>query len=190
MWYSIAGIVPPRVGNAHPTGHFGYAMYECEDGYIVTSVSVNRVEKLVDVLQLHELLPLPEPDHPRFREQMTEVVEVFARWASERTVAAACEVLTRAEVPNAPVQDLAQLWDDEQLRARGMFLEYDYDDLGAIRTVGSPFHLSDSPRELRRVPPGAGQDNEDVLVDVLGYDAARVSELVEEGVLWGWEPGG
>jgi crotonobetainyl-CoA:carnitine CoA-transferase CaiB-like acyl-CoA transferase len=187
MWYSIAGVVPPRVGNAHPTGHFGYAMYECTDGYIVTSVSVSRVGKVVEhVLQLTELLPLPEPEDPTFRVQMTAVVRALAEWAAERTVEEACAVLTRAAVPNAPVHDLAELWDDEQLIARGMFLEYEYGDLGTIRTIGSPFHLSDSPREVRRLPPGAGQHNEDVLINLLGYDETRVAELTEGGVLWDW----
>lgn len=187
LWYSIAGTVPPRVGNGHPTGHFGYALYECKDGYLATSVSVVRVRKLVDVLELSEVLPLPEPDDPMFRGQMAKVVEVFTAWARERTVEEACEALSHAGVPNAPVQTMAQLWDDEQLRARGMFIEYDYDDLGRIRTLNSPLHLSDSPRELRHTPPTAGEHNDEVLRDLLGYDTERVAALVEDGVLWDWD---
>ena len=187
LWHSIAGAVPPRVGNGHPTGHFGYALYECRDGYLATSVSVVRVRKLVDVLDLSELLPLPEPDEPTFRTTMTKVVEVFTTWARERTVADACATLSRAGVPNAPVQTMAQLWDDEQLRARGMILEYEYDDLGRIRTFDSPLHLSGSPRELRHVPPSAGEHNDEVLREVLGYEGDRVAELIEGGVLWDWD---
>ena len=189
MWASIAGVVPPRVGNAHPTGHFGYAMYECRDGHIATSVSVTRVVDLVERV-LPELLPLPAPEDPGFRAHMTKVVDAFGAWAKERTVDEACKVLTDAQVPHAPVRDVAEIWSDEQLQARDMFLEYEYDDLGTIKTIGTPLRLSDSPSELRHVPPGAGEHNEEVLKDLLGYDPGRVSELIENGVLWGWEPAG
>jgi crotonobetainyl-CoA:carnitine CoA-transferase CaiB-like acyl-CoA transferase len=186
MWYSVAGIVPHRAGNNHLAGHVGYAMLECKDSYIVITSGGSRLGQLVeDVLQMPELLPLPEPDGPQFRSHMVRVSQAIATWASERTADEACRAFSEARIPNAPVQNLAQLWDDEQLQARGLFLEYEYGELGSVKSIGSPLHLSESPREVRHTPPAAGQHNEEVLTEVLGYDGDRVAELVAAGVLWG-----
>jgi crotonobetainyl-CoA:carnitine CoA-transferase CaiB-like acyl-CoA transferase len=88
-------------------------------------------------------------------------------------------------VPNEPVRDVAELWSDRQLQARGTFLEYEHFALGPIRTIGSPIHMSGSPVEVRYPPPQAGEHNDEVLRDLLSYDEGQIAELVENGTLWG-----
>jgi crotonobetainyl-CoA:carnitine CoA-transferase CaiB-like acyl-CoA transferase len=82
------------------------------------------------------------------------------------------------------VRTLAEVWSDPQLEARGAFLECE-SWLGPIRIVGSPIHLSRSPVEVRRAPPEAGAHNDEILRVELGYDDARITGLIEDGVLWG-----
>jgi crotonobetainyl-CoA:carnitine CoA-transferase CaiB-like acyl-CoA transferase len=64
-------------------------------------------------------------------------------------------------------------------------VEHEESWLGPIRTVGSPIHLSGSPMEVRHAPPAAGEHNEQILRDELGYDDDRIATLVATGVLWG-----
>ena len=92
---------------------------------------------------------------------------------------------TVAQRPNEPVRTLAEVWDDSQLEARDMFLDYEQSWLGPIRTVGSPLHLSGSPMEVRHAPPAAGEHNEEILREELGYDDERITALIVDGVMWG-----
>ena len=57
--------------------------------------------------------------------------------------------------------------------------------VGRIRTVGNPIHMSRSAIEVRHAPPAAGEHNDEILRDELGYDDGRIAALVEDGVLWG-----
>jgi CoA:oxalate CoA-transferase len=189
LWHTVADITPTRVGNRHPSGHLGYATYECTDGFIATSVHERRLGDLIPrVLRRPELLPVPDPEEPSFRPHMTRVVAAFAEWASERTVDEVCDALTEIQMPVAPVRNLAEIWDDEQLEARGMFVEYEYANLGKFKAIGNPIHLSGSPSSVLRSPPEVGEHNEQVLRDVLGYDEHALADLVERGVLWDWDP--
>ena len=113
------------------------------------------------------------------------MTDALTAWTTARTVAHAHAELRAARIPSEPVRDMAALWDDRQLEARGMFLEYTYGGLGPIRTIGSPIHLSASPVEVRRVPPGAGEHNDEVLGGLCGYGEDRLAELTAAGVLWG-----
>ncbi len=188
MWYSIAGILPGRVGNRHPAIPAAYAAYECRDGYIVISSGSGRwLPALAEqVLQMPELLPVPESHEDRYRADMARIDKAIADWARARSVREATATLVDAGVPNEPVRNLAEVWTDQQLDARGMLIEYEYRELGSIRTIGSPLHLSESPVEVRHVPPAAGEHNEEVLAEILGYDAERIDTLMTLDVLWGW----
>ncbi len=51
---------------------------------------------------------------------------------------------------------------------------------GVGKTLGLPIYLSNTPAALDRPAPTAGQDSRDVLSEVLGYPAARVTALAAE----------
>jgi len=45
--------------------------------------------------------------------------------------------------------------------------------------------MSGSPVRVRHAPPAAGEHNEEILRDELGYDEERVTALIVDGALWG-----
>lgn len=55
--------------------------------------------------------------------------------------------------------------------------------LGKVPVVGNPLQLSDSPLIDVRMAPQLGQDTDDVLAEVGGYDAERISDLRASGVV-------
>ena len=165
MWNSIANLMPHRAGNKHLVGQVAYSSYACRDGYIVIATgSGDRLASLVkQVLKQPELLPLPESHDPAFHHGVELINAAVATWAEARSTAEASALLSAARVPNEPVRDMGEIWADSQLESRGALLEYEYEELGAIKTVGSPMHLSESPETFRRVPPGPGAHNDEVL---------------------------
>ncbi|MBW8824875.1 MAG: CoA transferase [Acidobacteria bacterium] len=186
LWHSVAGAMPPRSGNAHPAGMPGYGLFPCRDGQIVIAATADRAGTLIaDVLGEPDLFPLPGRDDPGRPAHLATVTEKIVAWTRGRTVAEAHSALRAARIPSEPVRDMETIWSDEQLDARGMFLEYEYRGFGQIKTMGSPLHLSESPVEVRHTPPEPGEHNNEILTELCGYDEQRVIELIETGVLWG-----
>ncbi len=84
-------------------------------------------------------------------------------------------------IPAAPVNSLEAALDDAQVAARGMVIEADHDRFGKLRQVGSPFRTSGVHDDVRRAP-ALGEHTEEVLRDLLGYSAAEIASLRDEGV--------
>ena len=54
---------------------------------------------------------------------------------------------------------------------------------GAIRQLGVPLKLSDTPGSVRTPPPTLGQHTQEILSSDLGYDAAEIERLTGENVV-------
>jgi formyl-CoA transferase len=72
------------------------------------------------------------------------------------------------------------LANDEHVRGREMWVELDHPQRGKWFNVGMPIKLSASPAVIKRSPL-LGEHTEDVLKNVLGYDAAKVEQLKSAG---------
>jgi len=86
-------------------------------------------------------------------------------------------------VPCGPINDLAHVFEDPQVLARGMKIEADHPTAGRIPLVANPIRLSQTPVEYRNAPPTLGQHTAEVLADLLGYDAAGIAALHERKVI-------
>jgi formyl-CoA transferase len=178
LWSSIAGQVPQRSGNFHPMRLPGYSLYECKDGFIALGAVGPSMTRLLERMGRSDLdLDPAESDVALRRERGDATVAAISVWLCERTRDEAREELDASRVPNEPVRDNAEIWDDPQLRARGMFVDYDYEPLGRFAAIGSPIHLSSTPVAYRRSPPLPGEHTREVLTELLGYDAARLRAL-------------
>ncbi|MNJ75901.1 Formyl-coenzyme A transferase [compost metagenome] len=86
-------------------------------------------------------------------------------------------------MPCGPINDLAQMFQDPQVVARGLAVSIAHPLAGSVPQVASPIRLSETPVEYRRAPPLLGEHTEAVLSDVLGLDAEAVHRLRSAGVL-------
>jgi crotonobetainyl-CoA:carnitine CoA-transferase CaiB-like acyl-CoA transferase len=186
LWQSIAGVTPKRTGNFHPAGLPGYSVFATRDGHLVigaVGASFTRLLTYHGRADLAEGLA-PAGDEER-RRWFDEVVEIISTWTEAHTRDELTPELDALLVPNEPVRTLAEVWDDPQLEARGAFIEHEQSWLGPIRTIGTPIHMSESPLQVRHAPPAAGEHNDEILREELGYDDERITGLVVDGVLWG-----
>jgi formyl-CoA transferase len=191
LWYSIGGIVTRRNGHFHPIKHPGYSMYACSDGYVVLgAVGPSWLRLLRDVMARPDLLEMPDVTNPdEYNAHASRMVEEVAAWMGPRGRDDVAALLDEHRVPNEPVRDLAEIWDDPQLEARDMFWEYEYAPLGQIKTIGSPIHMSRTPPGFRMPPPQCGEHNSEILAEVLHYEEERIAELAVSGVLEGYAGG-
>jgi crotonobetainyl-CoA:carnitine CoA-transferase CaiB-like acyl-CoA transferase len=87
------------------------------------------------------------------------------------------EQLNKAGVPCGSVRDLKEVFTDPQLDARQMIAQAEHATLGAIRLLGLPIKLSQTPGSIRTAPPTLGQHTDAVLQKDLGLSAAEISAL-------------
>ncbi|MDG6404376.1 CoA transferase, partial [Pseudomonas quasicaspiana] len=102
------------------------------------------------------------------------VFKTTAQWVSE---------LEAAGVPCGPINDLAQVFDDPHVRARGLVTSLPHALAGSVPQVASPIRLSATPVEYRHAPPLLGEHTCEVLERVLGLPTAEVARLRQGGVL-------
>ena len=81
------------------------------------------------------------------------------------------------------LNDLARVFEDAQVIARGMKIEVEHATAGAIPLVANPIRLSASPVAYRRAPPTLGQHTREVLAEELGCDAGRIDRLAASRVI-------
>jgi crotonobetainyl-CoA:carnitine CoA-transferase CaiB-like acyl-CoA transferase len=179
LWASVAGEVAQRGGNFHPTRTLpGFSLFPCADGHqAIVGVGPNFA-KLCTLIGRPDLATIPPGSDSGAREEhFRAATEAIGQWTRSLTRAELGKTLDAEGIHNEPVQDLGEMWSDPQLEARDMFVEYDHAAYGRVRAVGSPLKLSATPVEFRYSPPVPGEHTEEVLRDLLGYDAARIEKL-------------
>ncbi|MAG32630.1 MAG: carnitine dehydratase, partial [Deltaproteobacteria bacterium] len=78
------------------------------------------------------------------------------------------------------VNSVDDLPKDPQVLANDYIVEMDHPDYGPTKMVGVPVGLSETPGSIRTAAPELGQDTELVLMDLLGWDFDRITELREK----------
>ncbi len=153
--YLATGTAPGRMGNAH-MNLTPYEVFDCADGYLIIATGNDRqYQSLCRILGLVELAEDPRflrnKDRLANRTDLSRRVnEVTSQWA-KADLQAACE---KGGVPVGPINDLAEVMADPQVKARGMQIELD-----GVPGVRSPFRFSDAELTLHRPAPKLGEDD-------------------------------
>ncbi|MBX8547167.1 CoA transferase [Pseudomonas cichorii] len=184
MNYLTTGNAPRRLGNAHPN-IVPYQDFPTADGdFILTVGNDSQFRKFAEVAGQAQWA-----DDPRFQTNKlrvthrAELIPLIRQVTVFRTTAQWVEALEVAGVPCGPINDLAQVFADPQVRARGLAIEMPHALGGSVAQVASPIRLSETPVEYRRAPPLLGEHTQEVLQNILGLKAEEVLALREAGVL-------
>lgn len=154
-----------------------YGLFECADGRWLSLGIVHEDhfwQRFCDVAGLDEMAALDFDARLRGADR----IEATLRATFPGRSAADWErALVSADVPAAAVADLAEVLDSPQFRARGIF-----ELIGGRRFVGQPARFSTGPVTPTMAAPGLG-DHADGILSELGYTAAEIDALRQEGVL-------
>ncbi|HEY3685361.1 MAG TPA: CoA transferase [Streptosporangiaceae bacterium] len=182
LMYDKLGVVPGRVGSAHPM-IAPYDAFEAADGWLNIAVGSQKLWHA-----FCGLLGLDIADDARFttnaqrvtnRDDLDALVRPVLR---TRTVAEWQAGLDAAGIPSGPINTLPDLYADPYLEERDMIVRMPHPTLGTYVGTGFPVHASGTPGEVRRVPPTLGQHTAEVLRE-FGYDDAEIDRLAAGGVL-------
>jgi crotonobetainyl-CoA:carnitine CoA-transferase CaiB-like acyl-CoA transferase len=181
--FFATGRPPPRLGNAHPS-IVPYQAFSARDGHLVVAVGND-----VQFARFCEVVELPAlARDPRFAtnaarvEHREALVAALAPPLARRDTAEWIAALEVAGVPCGPINDLAQVFDDPQVRHRGLRVEVPHPRCGTVPVVASPIRLSETPVH-HGAPPLLGEHTREVLVELLGMDDDEVAALRSRGVI-------
>ena len=184
MNYLTTGTSPRRLGNAHPN-IVPYQDFPTADGdFILTVGNDGQFRKFCEVAGLTALA-----DDPRFSTNKArvahrgELIPLIRQATVFKTTAEWIGALEQAGVPCGPINDLAQVFADPQVQARGLRFELPHPLAGSVPQVASPIRLSATPIQHRNAPPLLGEHTEQVLQQWLGLDAGQIAGLRAAGVL-------
>lgn len=184
--YLSSGVVPPRLGNEHPN-IAPYQVFPTADGDVVIACGNQaQWERLCDVIERPEL-----PKDPRFltnAERLAnraELVSVLNPILQAKPKSHWLPLLEKASISCGPINNLQEVFDDEQVRSRGMKLEMPHPALGdkPVSLLASPMKFSGSPVSYRHAPPMLGQHTDQVLSDVLGKSSDEINRLKADGTV-------
>jgi crotonobetainyl-CoA:carnitine CoA-transferase CaiB-like acyl-CoA transferase len=130
-------------------------------------------QELCQALGCEQFVP-----HQNNREMFPEMFDFLRAKFREKTRDAWFEELRRRDICVAPVYDLAEVFADPHVKARGMIAEVAHPEFGVVRQVGVAPKFSDTPGAVRTTAPKRGQHTEDVLREA-GYTDEEIAALRE-----------
>jgi benzylsuccinate CoA-transferase BbsE subunit len=194
--YTWHGIVRSRTGLNHPFSveqppserrQVHSPLYACKDGWIAYSTHPAPLAWSNFVAWLSGYGAEQELGDPRFedpdvrRAEQERISEVLAAFVAQHTAQELYHSAQRLKLLCVPVQTVADLVKDEQLRERGYFVDVEHPELGRTITYpGAPYKLSETPWQLRSRAPLIGEHTFDVLTDWLGLSSDEATELLKQ----------
>lgn len=182
-WFALAE-VPPRMGTEHP-GRVPTASFRCGDGrYLHITASDQHWAPLCRALGLDALGadPALAKNAGRVADRDRVMAEMGAA-LGRMTRAEAIAALDAAEVPVGPILALDEVFEDPQIKARGVVGEFAHPILGAFPALRVPMRFDGFEDPSLDRPPLLGEHTEEVLAGMLGYDTARIAALREAGAI-------
>jgi crotonobetainyl-CoA:carnitine CoA-transferase CaiB-like acyl-CoA transferase len=180
--YLVTGTTPQRAGNAHQN-IVPYQVFEVADGHVILAVGNDgqfgrfcEVAGCPDLAQDRRFVTNSQRVQNR-----AVLVPMLAERLRQRPRAEWLQALDTAKVPCGPINNLAEVFADPQVLARGMVSTLVHPHKAALQLVGSPMKLSATPVQTRRAPPLLGQHTDEVLAE-FGIDARRRQSLRESGI--------
>src|SRR5438874_5633176 len=175
--YFATGKPPKRIGNLHPN-IVPYQPFRASDGEIILACgNDNLYRKFCEAAGCAELA-----SDARFAtngkrvENRAELTRLLAAIFRKRTKHEWLQVLEAAGVPNGPINDVAQVFDEPQVKARGVKIELKHGGGAVLPLVASPMRFSETPIQYRQAPPLLGEHTDEVLRG-MGKSEAEIARL-------------
>ncbi len=184
MTYLTTGEAPGRIGNTHPS-IVPYQVFPTQDGSVILACgNDNLFSKFCEAAGCKHLVSDERFARNAGRVQNRGVLvpllnEVFAQKTTKQWVA----ILEQAGVPNGPINSIAEAFEEEQVKARGMKFDLPHPTGGRVPMIASPMKFSATPLEQITPPPMLGQHTDAVLGRILGRDADAIKRLREAGAI-------
>lgn len=174
----ISGKDAGRYGNGHPS-IVPYTTYRASDKTFAVAVGNDgQFEKFATALGHPEWFGDARFSSNSARvENRHNLDELIDEALADKPAGAWLTKLRAAGIPCGMINTVAQALSDPQTQARSMVESVAHPAAGDIKMLGIPMKFSGTPASVRSAPPTLGQHSDEILSDMLGYDAARIAAL-------------
>lgn len=182
--YLVSGIPPTRLGNSHPN-IVPYEAFATADGHIILAVGNDtQFRNFCVVAQCAYLADdqrfSTNPARVKNRHELVPIVQQIMR---ARRTANWLASLTNSGVPCGPVNNLDAVFDDPQVKDRGLRLTLPHPVAGTVPSVASPLRYSNAETATPIAPPCLGQHTDTILREVLGFKDHEIASLRRDGAI-------
>ncbi len=182
--YLVAEKIPQRMGNAHST-IVPYQSFECADGHMILAVgNDNQFEKFCAIAGVIEMAKdirfATNSERVKHREILVPQLEkIILKRKRDDWLAA----LEPAGVPCGPINNIAQVFDNPQVKHRDVRVDIPHSLSGSVPTVANPIKFSATPIEYKKAPPTLGQHTDEVLRDTIYMNEAQIQALRDAKII-------
>jgi crotonobetainyl-CoA:carnitine CoA-transferase CaiB-like acyl-CoA transferase len=182
--YLAGGMVPGRLGNAHPN-IVPYQVFATADGHLILATSNDHQFRRFAAAAGLEAVAA-DPRYANNAERVANrqaLIDLLKPVFRTRTTAQWTLDLEAANVPCGPINRVDEVFADPQAIARGLTVMMQHAVVGQMELVASPLRLSATPPEYRSAPPLLGQHTDEILSAILDLPSADIARLREAGVV-------
>ncbi len=183
MNYLLSGKTPRRTGNRHPNIQ-PQDVFATRNGHIVIVVGNDgQFAKLCEAIGKPDLAVDERfvKNSGRVRNQDV-LLPLIAEAIAARDTSEWAKILDAAGVPCGPINSVADVFEDEQVRDRNMLISIPHPVGGDLPQVASPMRFTESPLSHDRPPPLVGEHTLAILRE-LGKNETEIGALKENGII-------
>jgi crotonobetainyl-CoA:carnitine CoA-transferase CaiB-like acyl-CoA transferase len=182
--YLVSGSPPRRRGTAHPN-IVPYQAFATADGHFMLAVG-NDAQFARFCAAIGEPALAADPRYATNGARVANrggLVPAIERVLLARPSREWIALLKAAQVPCGPINDIAQVFAEPQVRHRGLRVDLPHASGVPAPGVRNPVRFGRTPIEYERAPPPLGADTDAVLGERLGLDAGALAGLRERGIV-------
>lgn len=182
--YFTSGKVPGRYGNAH-ANLLPYEVFATADGHVILAVgNDSQFASFCKVAGRPELAAdsryATMPERIRNRASLIPLVRDIMKTCPSRQWIAELEA---ANVPCGPINNYREVFEDPQVRHRGLKVEMPHPLSGTLPGIASPMRFSETPVTYETPPPLLGQHTREVLGGILGMRREELDRLAVQKII-------
>jgi len=167
--YLVSGNAPVQMGNAH-MNIAPYEVLPVKDGHIILAVGNDgQFQRFCGAVGIPELAD--DPDFATNPARVANRVRLRERLLAElagREKAPLLSALEKATVPASPINNIAEMFEDPQIVARGMRMDLSDADGNVLPSVRAPMLMSKTPLSYERPSPRLGEHTEEIVRELEG----------------------
>ncbi len=181
--YKVSGMIRGQQGNA---SYYNFTnCLKARDGWVMIGITGNAIwKRFLRAMGKEELKEDPRFGNDKLRYQNRLAIQsVVEEWLKDKPVNDVIDLLDKARVPCSKVNNISEVVNDPQVKARDMLIDMEYPGIGKVPLPGVPIKMSGTPGAVDMPAPEVGEHNQEVYSRLLGFTAEQLAQLKAEGVI-------